>query len=86
MVCIDQDGDLCAFKEMRPASKTMHDCQEFMVVDGVVLFSGCEFLEVKSHWSPWSKFVCVICSFNWGVALVEDGSCSDLGGINLKFK
>ena len=85
MVCIDQNRDFCAF-EVRLASKTMHDCQEFMVVDGVILLSGCEFLGVKSHCSLWSRFVCAIYSFGWGVTLVKDGTCSDLGGIDLKLK
>jgi len=86
MVCIDQDRDFCAFEKMRPALKTTHDCQEFMVIDGVILLSGCEFLEVKSHWLPWSEFVCAVCSFGWGVMLVKDGTCSNLGGVNLKLE
>jgi len=57
-----------------------------MVVNGIILFGGREFLGVKSHWSPWSKFICAVCLFDWGVTLVEDGSCSDLGGIDLKLE
>jgi len=86
MVYIDQDGDFCAFEKMRPASKTVHDCQEFMVIDGVILLSSHEFLEVKSHWLPWSEFVCTVCLFGWGVVLVKDGTCSYLEGIDLKLE
>ena len=86
MVCIDQDGDFCAFEKVRPAPETVHDCQEFAVIDGVILFCCGEFLGVKSYWLPWSKFVCTVCSFDWGVALVKDGTCSDLGCVNLKLE
>jgi len=86
MVCIDQNRDFCAFEKVRPASKTVHDCQEFMVIDGVILLSGREFLGVKSHWSPWSKFVCAICLFGWGVTLVEDGTHFNLRCVDLKLE
>jgi len=57
-----------------------------MVVDGVILLCGGEFLGVKSHWSPWSKFICSIFTFGWEITLVEDGTCANLGYVHLKLK
>ena len=86
MVYIDQNGDFCAFEKVQPASKTVHNCQEFAVVDGVILLGGHKFLGVKSNWSLWSKFVCTIRSFDWRVTLVKDGTCPDLGCVDLKLE
>jgi len=78
MISIYQDGDGCAFEQMRPAMKSSHDSKEFTVVDGVVLLGLGEFLGMESHRSLWSWFLSAIWFGDRGVPLIKYCSCTDL--------
>jgi len=86
MISIHQDRDGCAFEQVGPAAESLHDSEELVVVDGVVLLGLGEFLGMESHRSSWSWFLSAVWFSDRRVLLIKYCSHANLGGVCFKLE